>query len=92
MHEDTTQRKWVIRGFHFNIIERKHWLPSGSISLFSCESLDGLVHDDLRELTLEGTIDEIEDRLPEWIERTRANGRETKSYDPTLSVGEVGSG
>ena len=91
MHGDTTQRKWIIRGFHFNIIETKHWLPSGSISLFSCESLDGLVHDDLRELTLEGAIEEIEDRLPEWIERTRASGRETRPYDSTLSVQEDGS-
>ncbi len=89
MHEDSGQRRWVIRGFHFNIIERKHWLPSGSISLFSCESLDGLVHDELRELTLEGTLEAIEEALPEWIERTRASGRDAPPLDPTSKIEEV---
>ena len=91
MHEENTLRQWVIRGFRFNIIEKKHWLPSGSISVFSCESLDGLVHDALRELTLEGILDAIEECLPEWIERTRAAGREVPPHDLMATGDEMPS-
>jgi hypothetical protein len=90
MHGERRERIWVVHGFHFIILERKHWLPSGPISLFSCESLDGLSHDDLSELSVESTIDVIEEKLPEWIERTRANGRETMSHDPEKGIKELG--
>ena len=85
MHDESNIRRWTIRGFHFNIIERKHWLPSGAISTFKCESLDGLVQDDVVEMTLEGMLETIEDMLPEWIERTRASGRVTVDAADMLS-------